>query len=113
MYSISFSVDPSSSSNKSETTIQLSEHSTNDAEIQLAQAIIEGNVEDVGEKFRAFQQPSNSKTLKNLNASKIHHLLPSDIQDMDLAEISLLDLAAHYKQIEVMDLFLDQSLGRD
>ena len=56
-------------------TVQMAE-ALDDPEVQLAKAIIEGNLEAVKNSIKTIKE-KNSNVLQSINSSKIHHIIPS------------------------------------
>ena len=56
-------------------TVQMAE-ALDDPEVQLAKAIIEGNLEAVKNSIKIIKE-KNSSVLQSINSSKIHHIIPS------------------------------------
>lgn len=73
-----------------------------DAETRLAKALIEGDSEA--------SKDSIKESGYTINSSKIHHLIPDELQSFDVETISPLDLAAHFRNEAGLDQLLDQYL---
>ena len=59
-------------------TVQMAEVSSDDPEVHLAKAIIEGNLEAVKKSMKILKE-KNSSALQSINSSKIYHLTPSKL----------------------------------
>lgn len=81
-----------------------------DAETKLAKALIEMDLEATKDNLKNILQESGSSLPKTINSSKIHHLIPNELQSFNVETISPLDLAAHFGNEDGLDHLLDQYL---